>query len=59
MQLRLGLLNEKLGDRFGTSTIIFSNIFKTWVKFLAQILDKLAAGFPKENIMKNIPITFR
>ena len=59
MQLRLGLLNEELGDRFGTSTIIFSNIFKTWVRFLAQILDKLAAWLPKENIMKNIPITFR
>ena len=58
MQLRWGLLNEELVDRVGTSTIIYSNIFKTWVRFLAQILDKLAAWLPKEN-MKNIPNTFR
>ena len=33
MRLRLGLLNEDLAHRFGISTTICSNIFKTWIGF--------------------------
>ena len=54
MQLRLGLLNEGLADRFGILTTICSNIFKTWIRFLAQILGKRVAWLPKENIMENM-----
>ena len=59
MRLHLGLLNEDLADRFGISTTICSNIFKTWIRFLAQPLGKLFAWLPKENIMENIPKVFR
>ena len=54
MRLRLGLLNEDLADRFGISTTICSNIFKTWIRFLVQTLGKLVAWLPKENNMKNM-----
>ena len=54
MRLRLGLLNEDLTDRFGISTTICSNIFKTWIRFLAQTLGRLVAWLPKENIMENM-----
>ena len=40
MRLRLGLLNEDLADRFGISTTICLNIFKTWIRFLVQTLGK-------------------
>ena len=59
MRLRLGLLNEDLADRFGISTTICSNIFKTWIRFLAQTLGKLVAWLAKENIMENMPKIFR
>ena len=59
MGLRLGLLNEDLADRFGNSTTICLNIFKTWIRFLTQTLGKFVARLPKENIMENIPKVFR
>ena len=59
MRLRLGLLNEDLADRFGISTTICSNLFKTGIRFLAQTLGKLVAWLPKENIMKNMSKIFR
>ena len=59
MWLRLGLLNEDLVDRFKISTTIFSNIFKAWIRFLAQTLAKLVASLLKEKIMENMPKIFR
>ena len=59
MRLRLGLLNEDLADRFGISTTICSNIFKTWIRFVALTLGKLIVWLPKENIMENMPEAFR
>ena len=59
MRLRLGLLNEDLADRFGISTTICSNIFKTWIRILAKTLGKLVAWLPEENIMENVPKFFR
>ena len=56
LRLHLELLNEDFADRFGT---ICSNIFKTWIRFLAQTLGKLVAWLPKENIMENKPKVFR
>ena len=32
MKLRLGLMNEDLSDRFGTTTSLVSSIFNTWIK---------------------------
>ena len=58
MRLRLGLLNEDLADRFGISTTMCSNIFKTWIRFIAQTLGKLVAWLTKQNIMKNMPKIF-
>ena len=58
MRLRLGLLNEDLADRFGISTITCSNIFKTWIRFLAQTLGKLVAWLLKENNIENMPKIF-
>ena len=57
MRLCLGLLNEDLPDRFGISTTICLNIFKTWIRFLAQTLGKLAAWLLKLN-MEYMPKTF-
>ena len=51
IRLRLGLLNEDLGDCLGISTTIFSNIFKTWIRFLAQTLGKLVAWFSKKKTL--------
>ena len=58
MRLHLSLLNEDLADHFEISTTICSNIFKTWIRFLAQTLGKLVAWLPKENIMENMPKIF-
>ena len=59
MRLRLGLRNEDLADRFGILNTICSNIFKTWIRFLAQNLGRLVAWLPKENIMEDMPKIFR
>ena len=32
MKLRLGLMNEDLFDRFGTTTSVVSSILNTWIK---------------------------
>jgi hypothetical protein len=32
MKLRLGLMNEDLFDRFGTTTSVVSSIFNTWIR---------------------------
>jgi hypothetical protein len=58
MRLRLGTLNEDLTDRFCISTTICSNIFKTWIRFLAETVGKLVAWLSKEVIQDNMPDFF-
>ena len=59
MRLRLGCLNEDLADQFCISPTICSNIFKTWMSFLAQTVGKLVTWLPKENILENLPKVYR
>lgn len=58
MKIRLGLLNEDLGDRFGVSMSTCSRILTTTLKFLASELKCLVFNPPKEVQRANLPRRF-
>ena len=60
MRLRLGLLNEDLADRFGISTTVCSNTFKTWIRILRILLgNSLVQWLPVEAIHDHLPSAFQ
>ena len=60
MRIRLGLLNEDLADRFGISSTVCSNTFKTWIRLLRILLgDALVKWLPVEAIRDNMPTAYR
>ena len=56
MKLRLGLMNEDLSDRFGTTTSVVSGIFNTWIKVLAKCLRGMI-HYPDKR--ENLPDCFK
>ena len=59
MQLRLGLLNEDIADRFGISPTPSSRIFTTWIRGLRKILGHaLITWLPQEAVHSNLPDVF-
>lgn len=60
IKLRLGLLNEDLGDRFGISRTTVSNILTTWLPFLSKnLVPCLVFNPPKEAVQSILPKSFK
>ncbi|CAB3992839.1 uncharacterized protein LOC111330135 [Paramuricea clavata] len=60
MKLRLGLLNQDLGDRFHISTTTVSKILTTWFSFLsADLVPLLLFNPPKEAVQLTLPKSFK
>ncbi|XP_066915155.1 uncharacterized protein [Clytia hemisphaerica] len=59
MKLRLGLLFEDLGDRFGVSKSCASKIFQSWIRALSLCLSSLIYQPEEENILNTTPERFR
>ncbi len=55
MELMLGLTSEMLGDRFGVSVSVVSQVINVWIKFLAQEPRPLIYWPPKEDIQATLP----
>lgn len=53
--IRLGLLEEDLADRFSISVSYVSRIFTTWVKVLRKFLGEHVFNPPKEVVRANLP----
>ena len=58
MQLRLGLLNEDVADRFNKLPTKSSVTFTTWINLLSKALKSLIARLPREAILDNLPEAF-
>ena len=59
LKLRLGLLFEDLGDRFGVSKSCASKIFQSWIRALSLCLTSLIFLPEEENIQNTTPTRFR
>ena len=59
MKLRLGLTSELLGDLFGVSISVVSQVINTWLKFLAHELKPLIYWPPKEDIQATLPDVYQ
>ena len=59
MKLRLGLLNEDLGDRFGISVGLVSSIFTSWLRAASDILSALIYIPDQEKIANTRPSRFK
>ena len=59
MQLRLGLLNEDLGDRFGISVGLVSSIFTSCLRVASDILSALIYIPDQEKIANTQPSRFK
>jgi hypothetical protein len=60
MKLRLGLLNEDLGDRFGISPSTVSSILTTWLQFLSDnLVPCLVFNLSKEAVQSILPKSFK
>ena len=60
MKLRLGLLNQDLGDRFHISATTVCKILTTWVAFLsANLVPALLFNSPKEAVELTLPKSFQ
>ena len=60
MRLRLGILNEDLGNRFCISPALCSRTFTTWIRLLRQLLGHaLVVWLRREAIQQNLPNVFR
>ena len=59
MKIRLGLLFEDLGDRFGISKSGASKIFQCWIRALSKSLASLIFLPEEENIRESTPVRFR
>ena len=55
MKLRLGLINELLGDMFGVSSSSVSQIFNTYARMLSKVVKPLIFWPPKERIHEHLP----
>ena len=59
MQIRLGILNEDLADRFCVSSGECSKMFTTWIKMLARLLgDALIVWLSRDIIQSKLPSAF-
>ena len=55
MQIRLGILNEDLADRFCVSSGGWSKMFTTWIKMLARLLGgALIVWLSRDIIQSNV-----
>ena len=59
MKLRLALTSELLGDLFGVSISVVSQVINTWLKFLAHELKPLIYWPPKEDIQATLPDVYQ
>lgn len=59
MKLRLGLLNEDLGYRFGVSNSTVSRIFHKWLESMYCRLKPCIRWPDKETVRKTLPIAFQ
>ena len=60
MKLRLGLLNQDLGDRLNISATTVSKILTTWFAFLsAHLVPLLLFNPPKEAVQLTLPKCFK
>ena len=59
MKLRLGSTSYDLGQRFGVSTALVSNVFTTWIKALASELSCLVYNPSIDVVKKTLPKKFR
>lgn len=59
MKIRLGLLNQDLADRFGTSKSTVSRLIKKWRILLANRLSCLVYHPDTETVKKLIPPSFK
>ena len=59
MKLRLGLLNEDLGYRFGVSNSTVSRIFHKWLECMYCRLKTCIRWPDKETVRKTLPIAFQ
>lgn len=55
MKLRLGLINDLLGDIFGVSSSTVSQIFNTYIRMLSKLLKPLIFWPSKEKIQDHLP----
>lgn len=53
--IRLGLLEDDLADRFSIFVSYVSRIFTTWVKVLRKFLGEHVFNPPKEVVRANLP----
>ena len=59
MKLRLGLLNEDLGYRFGVSSATVSRIFHKWMDCMYYRLKPCIRWPDKETVRKTLPTAFK
>ncbi|XP_033758100.1 uncharacterized protein LOC117340449 [Pecten maximus] len=59
MKIRLGLLNQDLGDRFGVSATCVSNIISTWLRILGKVIGSLVFNPQKDVVKANLPPSFK
>lgn len=59
VRLRLGLLQEHLGDVFGVSVMTVSRIMNTWINFMFDHMKSLIPWPTKEQILANLPKCFQ
>ncbi|XP_065679810.1 uncharacterized protein LOC124806259 [Hydra vulgaris] len=59
MKLRLGLLSNKLVDRFSVSLGTVSKIFKLWIRGMSQYLKSFVYFPDEENVRLNHPDGFK
>ena len=59
MKLRVGLLNEDLGYRFGVSNSTVSRIFHKWLESMYCRLKPCIRWPDKETVRKTLPIAFQ
>ena len=58
MRLRLGKLNEDVGDRFDISPTKSSFTFTIWINLLSKLLKNVVAYLPRKAIRDNLPEAF-
>lgn len=59
MRLRLGLLVEDLGNRFGISPPAVSSIFHDWLIVMAVNFQKFIKWPKRKNVMRSLPPDFK
>lgn len=59
VRLRLGLLEEDIGYRFGVSQSTVSRIFTTWINFLYLQFKQIPIWPPREFVQAHMPNVFK